>query len=123
MSALKDLATLIKPAAYTSGAALNTSGYMSTTFIVPTQNTTSVALTESDDDSTYNDVAEAKIIVGKDGVVTGTLSGNDVGYTASGTGVIGYAGKKKYVKATVTNAVSNTTIHSVLGDPLKAPVA
>lgn len=123
MSALKDLATLIKPSAYTSGDDIDTTGFMSTTLVVPVQNTTSVALTESDDGVSYTDVAEENIIVGTDGAAPGTKSGNDVSYAASGTGCIGYAGKKKIVVATITNPVASSTTHVVLGDPLLAPVS
>lgn len=116
----KDLASGVLAAAYTSAAALNTVKYLSCTFIVPVQNTTSLAFTECDTSGgTYTDVAERNLIVSDS---LGTKSGNDVAYAASGTGTIGYVGKKQYVKMTVTNAVSNTTIHSILGNPLVAPV-
>lgn len=122
MGALKDLATLIKPdITYASGDTLDTTGYLSATFVLATINTTSVALEESEDGSTWNDVAEAQIIKGDS--VAGAVSGNDVTYTAAGTACIGCLSKKKYMQATVTNAATDTTIVSLLGDPLLAPVS
>lgn len=121
MGALKDLATLIKPnIAYASGGTLDTVGYLSTTFVLATINTTSVALEESEDGSTWNDVAESQIIKGDS--VAGSVSGNDVTYTAAGTACIGCLSKKRYAQATVTNPATDTTIVAILGDPLKAPV-
>jgi hypothetical protein len=118
---IKDNATTVQSdITYASGGALDTRGYMSATFVLATINTTAVALTESDDNSTYTDVAATNIIKG-DGVA-GAIAGNDVTYTAAGTGRIGYVGKKRYVKATVTNAATDTTIVSELGGPLYAPV-
>ena len=118
--AMKDQATILKfDATYASGDTLDIKGYQAATVTLPVINTSSVAFQESDDDSTYTDVDAAFIIVG-DGA--GTLSGNDVSYTATGTGVIGYVGKKRYIQATVTNPATDTTIYTVLGAPLKAPV-
>lgn len=116
----KEQATVLKCAAdYSSGDTLDVKGYESATFVLPVINTTSVAIEESDDDSTWSDVDDDLIIAG-DGA--GTVSGNDVAYTATGTGVIGVLSKKRYVQATVTNAATDTTIVAILGNPHKAPV-
>lgn len=119
--AIKDLATKINPdITYSSGDTLDTAGYMSATFILETINTTSVAMEESDNGTDWTDVAAANII--KADGVAGAVAGNDVTYTAAGTAVIGYTGKKRYAQATVTNPATNTAIVALLGDPLKAPI-
>lgn len=99
---------------------LDTQGAESGTFLLPVINTTSVALQDGDDSglSDAADVAEAFIVVGDAG---GTLSGNDVAYAATGNGVIGYVGKKRYVQVTVTNAVASSSIMFVKGDLHKSP--
>ena len=116
----KDQATVLKcDITYASGDTLDIQGYESATVILGVVDTSSIALQESDDDSTYTDVGADFIIVG-DGA--GTVSGNDVAYTAAGTGVIGYVGKKRYIQATVTNPATDTTVLTILGTPHKAPV-
>lgn len=117
----KDQATTIECAAdYASGDTLDIQGYESATVVLNVKATTSVALQESDDDSTYTDVDNDFIIVG-DGA--GVATGNDVLYAATGTGVIGYVGKKRYIQATVTDAATDATIVTILGTPHKAEVA
>lgn len=119
--ALKDQANQLEcDITYASGDTLDTQGYMSATFVLATINTTSVALEESDNGTAWTDVAEEKII--KSDGVAGAVSGNDVTYTAAGTAVIGCVSKKRYMQATITNPATDTTIVTVLGNPLKAPI-
>jgi hypothetical protein len=99
---------------------IDTQGAESLTYLLATINTTSVALVHGDDSALadVSDVGADFIIVGDS---NGTVVGNDVGYTAATTAQIGYVGKKRYVKATITNAATDTTIVTVKGDLLLAP--
>ena len=117
----KDMGSVIQVAAYTSAAEIDTQYAEGMALALPTQDTTAVAVTECDTSGgTYTDVAEAFILVGDD---DGVLSGNDVTYSESGTGLVSYVGKKRYVKFTVTNAVSNTSLILIKGSLSKAPTA
>lgn len=44
-------------------------------------------------------------------------------YSDAGTGVVGYVGKKQYIRATFTNPATDTTIVNIKGDLLTAPTA
>jgi hypothetical protein len=115
----KDLGSIIQVAAYTSAAEIDTQYAESMGLALPTESGTAVAVTECDTSGgTYTDVGEAFILVGDD---DGVLSGNDVTYSETGTGLISYVGKKRYVKFTVTNAVSNTSLILIKGSLSKAP--
>ncbi len=121
--AIKDqTTTLALDASVASTDIVDTQGYMSLTYCLNVINTTSLAFEHGDDSglSDATDVAADDIIVG-DGA--GTVTGNDVAYTATGTANVGYVGKKRYVKVTVTNAATDATIVTILGNPLKAPTS
>ena len=109
--ASKDLVTGILPKAdISSGDTLDLVDSESCALILNVINTTSVALQEGDesDGSDKTDVAAEFILTGPGDA--GTVSGNDVAYTATGVANIGYVGHKRYLTVTVTNAATDTTI-------------
>lgn len=112
--AKKDQATLITvdSSIVSATTIVDTQGYESLTFVLPVINTTSLALTHGDDSGLSDGAA-----VGSDFLIGQTA------YTATGTGKLGYVGKKRYVQITVTNPATDTTIVAVKGNPLKAPTA
>jgi hypothetical protein len=119
--ATKEIGSVITPnMRYASAAEIDTNGCEALLFTAPTANGTSVAVTECDTTGgTYSDVAEANIKVHDD---DGVLSGNDVAYTDTGVAAISYCGKKRYVKFTVTSAVSNTSLCVIKAFERYAPV-
>ncbi len=121
--ASKDLATKIVPDITVASAdIIDTQGAESLTYMLHTKATTNVAFQDGDD-SGLSDAADvaAKFLIVNDS--DGTLTLNDVLYTAAVTANIGYVGKKRYVKATVTNAATDTTILTIKGDLHKSPAA
>jgi len=118
----KDMATRINPdITVASEDIIDTQGAESLTYILGTKATTNVAF-EHGDAANLSDASD----VGADFLIVadsnGALTGNDVLYDAAVTANIGYVGKKRYVKATVTDAATDTTIAVIHGDLLKAPV-
>jgi len=109
----KDQVTKINPdATIESGVTIvDTQGYESLTFILPVQDTTALSLEHGDDSALADAVAvPADFVLG------------ETAYTAAGTGKVGYVGKKRYVRITVTDAPADDTIVAVLGTPHEAPV-
>ena len=106
-------------ALYTSGTAVDTVGSQAVIFGAPSQATTAVTITESDDDSTYNAVDTDSILVHDD---DGVKALNVITYSDSGSVYLSYIGKKRYVKFTVANAVSNTSLFVLTGKLRKSPL-
>lgn len=106
-------------ALYTSGTAVDTAGSQAVIFGAPTQATTAVTVTDSDDDSTYTAVGTDLLLVHDD---DGVKALNVITYSESGSAYISYVGKKRYVKFTVANAVSNTSLFVTTGQLRKSPL-
>lgn len=111
--ASKDLKTkLIADARLVSGTTIiDTEGCESVTFIFPAGATTSIALAHGDD-SALSDAAAVHA-----DFIIGALSG----YDADSTVMVGYVGKKRYVRATLTNAEANTSLVCVKSDLRRSP--
>lgn len=101
--ATKDLQSTKRVLVVTSGTTIiNTDDFEALTFIFQTQDTTSIAFVHGDDSALSDGVAvPAQFIVG------------ETAFTAAGAAAVGYVGKKRYVKATITNAVANTSVFAV----------
>lgn len=119
--AKRDMATTIVPdITVASTDIIDTQTAESITYILETVDGTSVAF-EDGDDSGLSDAAdvEDKFLIVGDAV--GAVTGNDVAYDAVTTANIGYVGKKRYVRATVTTPATNAAICVVKGDLLLNP--
>lgn len=124
---------ILKPAtisATNSSATLDVQGYHSAAvvFAVGTAGDTlsgtvywTLKIRESDDDSAYNDVAEADLQHTGNTVVVDAMTKDETAY------VFGYRGTKRYLKAVATPTGTHSVgtpmaVFGLLGHPANAPV-
>lgn len=101
--ATKDLASVKRLITVTSGSTIiDTCDFEALTYLLQVQDTTAVTL-EHGDESDLSDATtvDADFIIG------------ETSFTATGNAIIGYVGKKRYVRVTVANAVASTSIFAV----------
>jgi hypothetical protein len=119
---IRDLATKINPdITASSGDIVDTRLGYSLTYLTHTKATTTLTFLEGDDSALSDSAAvsvDDLIIADSDG----TKALNVVTYTDAVTACVGYVGKKRYVKMTVANAATDTTIVTIKGDLLFSPV-
>lgn len=114
----------ISTSATVSGVSVDTKGYESATFAIQsgtlTDGTYTPEILESDNNSTFTAVADDFLIGTEANAVFVATDDNKVK-------TIGYAGKKRYVKITITSSgiTSGGTLGAtvILGHPKTAPVA
>lgn len=107
-----------------AGVSIDTKGFESVTFAIQsgtlTDGTYTPEVSESDDNSTFTAVADDFLIGTEANAVLVATDDNKVK-------TIGYAGKKRYVKLTITSTgvTSGGTLGAsvILGHPKSAPVA
>lgn len=132
--------TSLVPATRTAdanGTGVDTTGYESVELVVPlglSGDTLSgsvkldLEVEESDDDSTYTDVAEADLIGATSGTTTGNFGTIDAAAEDEKIYRVGYRGRKKYVRpvlnftGTHTNGIPCAAM-VVLGNPRHAPAS
>lgn len=108
----------------TAGASVDTKGFESATFAIQsgtlTDGTYTPEVSESDDNSTFTAVSD-DFLIGTEANAVFVLTDDNKVKT------IGYAGKKRYVKITITSSgvTSGGTlgVTAILGHPKTAPVA
>lgn len=108
----------------TAGVSIDTKGFESATFAIQsgtlTDGTYTPEVSESDDNSTFTAVSDDFLIGTEANAVLVATDDNKVK-------TIGYAGKKRYVKITITSSgvTSGGTlgVTAILGHPKTAPVA
>jgi hypothetical protein len=101
--ATKDLQSTKRIVVVVSGTTIiPTDDFEALTFVLETQDTTAITFEHGDDAALSDAVAvPAQFIVG------------ETTFTASGAAAVGYVGKRRYVRATVANAVANTSIFAI----------
>lgn len=115
------IAKTINPATYNSdqtGASADLSGYDAAMAVMHcgavTDGTHTPKLQESDDNSTFTDVAAAD------------LDGSFAAMTANSIQRVGYAGAKRYIRVYVTSSGTTGAVYGAvisLGKPAQAPTA
>jgi len=101
--ATKDLASVKRLVTVTSGTTIiDTCDFEALTYALQVQDTTAVTI-EHGDESDLSDATTvpAQFIIG------------ETAFTAAGEALIGYVGKKRYVRVTVANPVASTSIFAI----------
>ena len=83
---------------------VDTKGFEALTFALQVANGTTVAFTDGNDSALSDGSAvEARFLIGP------------TSFTQAGSALIGYVGKNRYVKVTVTNEVADTSLFALSG--------
>lgn len=83
---------------------IDTEGYEALTFALQHGNTTSIAFVHGDESDLSDGVAvPSDFIIG------------DTSFTDTGAALVGYVGKRRYVRATLTNPVASTSVFALEG--------
>ncbi|WP_018300119.1 hypothetical protein [Fangia hongkongensis] len=109
----QDFASLIKAEELTLDTTIvDMQGANALTFVFNHANNSVVTVTDGDE-SNLSDGAtvDAKWLIG------------DTTFTAAGVGVIGYVGKKRYIKINMTNPVANTSTYGIKSSLYEQPAS